>query len=159
MDKKSTNEGLSELEKDFCQLYVNGCDPYAGNLRKCYEEIFNDKSHTSLGKAKELLASPSIQDYIKELSDISYDETMAMKKRLTEKLLKIVDETSEAQFYDRRGTKLSVAPLRSVAVQGCKALMDLYPVKETQESKLKIEGAEGGVVFNVIVPESQKPAE
>lgn len=148
------NVNLSLEEKNFCELFVNGCDPYAGNLRKCYEDVFGYTSNTSLGKANELMANPNIQDYIKQLSKISYDEAVAMKKRLTEKLLAIIDETSTATFYDRRGTQLSVAPLRSVAVQGCKALMEMYPVKETSETRLKIEGAEGGVVFNVVVPEN-----
>lgn len=159
MDKKDTNNGLTKQETDFCELFVNGCDPYAGNPRKCYEEIYQDKSKTAFGKAKKLLTTPSIQEYIKELQKISFDETNALKKRLTEKLFKIIDETSSIEYTDRRGTKLSVAPLRSVAVQGCKALMDLYPIKEAQENKFKIEGTDGGVTFNVIVPENKKTLE
>ena len=62
-----------------------------------------------------------------------------------------------AQYTDRRGTKLSPAPLRSVAVSATKALMEMYPVKEAQVNKLNIEGAgEGGITFNVIVPEQVK---
>ena len=81
-----------------------------------------------------------------------------MKKFLTENLVHIIEETSTAEYRDRRGTRLSPAPLRSVAVSATKALMEMYPVKEAQVSKLNIEGGgEGGITFNVIVPEQSKP--
>lgn len=144
---------LTDQEKTFCELYVNGCDPFCGNAQKCYEEAFVISSHTSKGKAKRLLAQKHIQDYISEIDSLGYNENEFLKKRLTEKLLHIIDETSTAEYYDRRGTKLSPAPLRSVAVQATKALMEIHPIKEAQVNKLNIEGAgEGGVVFNVIVP-------
>jgi hypothetical protein len=45
--------------------------------------------------------------------------------------------------------------MRSVAVNASKALMDMYPIKEAQVSKVNIEGGgEGGITFNVIVPET-----
>ncbi|GAB6013468.1 hypothetical protein [Viscerimonas tarda] len=62
-----------------------------------------------------------------------------------------MEETATATFDDRFGTHLSPAPLRAVAVNAAKALMELYPVKHIHETRLRIEG-EGGVVFNVIVP-------
>lgn len=78
-------------------------------------------------------------------------ETLALKLQLTETLKAIMEETATATFDDRFGTSLSPAPLRAVAVNAAKALMELYPVKHVHETKLRIEGA-GGVVFNVIVP-------
>lgn len=33
--------------------------------------------------------------------------------------------------------------------------MDIYPIKHTQESKLRIEG-DNGIIFNVIVPSSDE---
>lgn len=107
------------------------------------------------------MARSDVAEYIAELRKISNYETAEMKSLLTEKLLKIVNETSTAIYTDRRGTVLSPAPLRSVAVQASKALMELYPVKVAQESKLEINGngEQGGIVFNVIVPEQAKKTE
>ena len=92
--------------------------------KKCYEDVFGDSSTIVRKKAKELLNREDIQNYIVQLRAIANYETVDMKARLTEKLLQIVDETSKAVYTDRRGTKLSPAPLRSVAVQASKALMD-----------------------------------
>lgn len=155
--EENINIELTEQEKAFCELYVNGCDPYCGNASKCYEEIFNITSNTAKGKAKKLLCQKHIQKYIEEIDSLGYNDNEFLKKRLTEKLLHIIDETSSAEYMDRRGTKLSPAPLRSVAVQATKALMEMHPIKEAQVNKLNIEGGgEGGVIFNVIVPEKKK---
>ena len=157
MENNDTNNELTEQEKAFCELYVNGCDPYCGNAAKCYEEIFKISSNTAKGKARKLLCQEHIQKYIEEIDSLNYNENEFLKKRLTEKLLHIIDETSSAEYQDRRGTRLSPAPLRSVAVQATKALMEMHPIKEAQVNKLNIEGSgEGGVVFNVIVPEPKK---
>ena len=63
-----------------------------------------------------------------------------------------MEETSNNNYVDRFGNKLSPAPLRAVAVNAAKALMELYPVKHSHETKLRIEGSNAGIVFNVIVP-------
>ena len=134
-------ESLNKQEIDFCELFIFGCDPYAGNARKCYEDIFYDSSHTSLRKAKQLMARDDVQEYINQLRAIANYETADLKARLTEKLLHIIDETSTAKYTDRRGTELSPAPVRSVAV--------------SQESKVELKGnGDSGIVFNVIVPQS-----
>ena len=146
---------LSQQEKDFCELYVFGCDPYTGNARKCYEELFEESSRTSLKCARELMSREDVSEYLTQLRTIANYNNADLKARLTEKLLHIIDETSTATYTDRRGTELSPAPLRSVAVQAAKALMELHPVKVAQESKLELTGGEGnaGITFNVIVPE------
>lgn len=158
MDKIKAPKTLSKQEKDFCELYTFGCDPYAGNARKCYEDIFEDKSNTSRIKAQELMEREDVKTYLEKLQMIAGYKTADMKARLTEKLLRIIDETSTARYTDRRGTVLSPAPLRSVAVQATKALMEMYPVKVAQESKVELSGGDGasGVVFNVIMPEQKK---
>ena len=142
---------LTENEILFCELYVNGSAPYAGNAAKCYSEVFKCDSKHTKHLAKQLLMREDIQAFLKEL------DAKFMKKFLTENLIHIIEETSVAEYRDRRGTKLSPAPLRSVAVSATKALMEMYPVKEAQVNKLNIEGAgEGGITFNVIVPEQPK---
>lgn len=148
---------LSPKEKDFCELLIFGCDPYAGNARKCYEELFHVNSLTSLKDAQELMAREDVADYLTQLRIIANYNNVDLKTRLTEKLLHIIDETSTAQYTDRRGTVLSPAPLRSVAVQATKALMELHPVKVAQENKLELTGGNGnaGITFNVIVPKEQ----
>lgn len=145
---------LTENEILFCELYANGSAPFAGNAARCYSEVFHCDSKQVKHLAKQLIAREDIQNYLKELESSTYDEAKYMKKFLTENLIHIIEETSVAQYHDRRGTKLSPAPLRSVAVSATKALMEMYPVKEAQVNKLNIEGAgEGGITFNVIVPE------
>lgn len=158
MDKIKAPKTLSKQEKDFCELYIFGCDPYAGNARKCYEELFDGKGNTSRAKAQDLLERDDVKEYLDKLQMIAGYKTSEMKARLTEKLLRIIDETSTSRYTDRRGTVLSPAPLRSVAVQATKALMEMYPVKVAQESKVEFSGGDGttGVTFNVIMPEQKK---
>lgn len=153
-----TNQ-LTEEDKLFCELFVNGTAPFGGNAVKCYKEVFHQDDATTGNAAKQYIKQQHIQDYITELDEQSSFETSAMKRYITQNLVKIVDECSTSQFFDRRGTALSTAPLRSVAVNAAKALMDMYPVKEATVNKLDISSeGEGGITFNVIVPES-KPIE
>lgn len=149
---------LNRQEIDFCELYIFGCDPYVGNARKCYEDVFDDTSNVSMKKARLLMTRDDIQEYIEQLRKIANYGTADLKARLTEKLLHIIDETSVAHYTDRRGTELSPAPLRSVAVQAAKALMELHPIKVAQESKIELNGGNGeaGITFNVIVPKEQQ---
>lgn len=152
---------ITEKENQFCELYVFGCDPYGGNARKCYADVYNCKDASKcLMKARDLMSRNDVHDYLLQLQTINRVETGEIKQRLTEKLLHIIDETSAAEFYDRRGVKLSVAPLRAVAVQASRALMDMYPVRVAQESKLELNGnGEQGIVFNVIVPNKKETNE
>ena len=152
------NNQLTETEILFCELYVNGSAPFGGNAAKCYSEVFKCDPRRAKHKAKMMLVREEIKEYIKELEEtVGEEDAKSMKKFLTENLIHIIEETSVAQYTDRRGTKLSPAPLRSVAVSATKALMEMYPVKEAQVNKLNIEGAgEGGITFNVIVPEQVK---
>lgn len=149
------NQQLNEKEKLFCELFMNGTAPYAGNALKCYSEVFKDDGINANHRAKTLLRKPAVKAYIKEMEEMDAEQAAGMKRYLTQNLMRIIDETSTAQFYDRRGMSLSPAPLRSVAVSAVKALMDMYPVKEAQVNRLNIEGdgAEGGVTINVIVPD------
>ena len=67
-----------------------------------------------------------------------------------------MEETASSKYTDKFGVDLSPAPLRvAVSVNAAKALMDIYPIKHTQESKLRIEG-DNGIIFNVIVPSSDE---
>jgi hypothetical protein len=90
-----------------------------------------------------------------EKTVLSETETLALKLQLTETLKAVMEETATAKFEDRFGASLSPAPLRAVAVNAAKALMELYPVKHIHEARLRIEGADGSVIFNVIVPEAK----
>lgn len=144
----------------FCEIYVNGTAPYSGNAAKCYEEVFKTGGIRSRHQAKQLLKDPRIKAYIDELNEAAEEDNENIKRYLTQNLMRIIDETSSAKYYDRRGTSLSPAPLRSVAVTAAKALMDMYKVKEAATTNLSIEGAgEGGLTFNVIVPEIKTEAD
>lgn len=148
---------LTEQEKLFCDLYANGEAPFGGNASRCYQEIFNDKTRLAKSRASRMLARPEIQEYLKSLDELSYEETKYIKVFLRENLTSIIQECASAECRDRKGTLLSPAALRSVAVNASKALMDLFPVKAAQENKLSIEGTgESGITFNIIMPEQPK---
>lgn len=77
-----------------------------------------------------------------------------LRPRLTQTLLKIADECSEANFEDKFGVPLSPAALRSVAVNAIKTLTDMYGIKEDIAHKVMLEGAGGdGITFNLIAPQ------
>ena len=147
---------LTEQELQFCNLYVNGGLEYAGRPKKCFVEVFGeDTVKNPYASANYLMNKPHVLAHIKALlsSERFEMETMAVKLQVTETLKAIMDETATSDYTDRFGVPLSPAPLRAVAVNAAKALMELYPVKCSQETKLRIDGGEGGVVFNVIVPQ------
>lgn len=146
-------ENLSGKEEEFCMLYVYGGSGFAGQHVKCYAEVFGDCDRISV-KSRQLLSKIPVQARIRELATLlqGETETIAVKLQVAETLKAVMDETSTAQFSDRSGVSLSPAPLRAVSVNAAKALMELYPVKHAHETRLRTEGANGGVVFNVIVP-------
>ena len=149
---------LTENEKLFCELYATGEAPFAGDPSRCYEEAFGCVGKNSRNKALKILSNPEVQQYLKELEDVRQNEVKEMKNFLTQNLKHVISECSQAEYRDRRGHLLSPAASRSVAVSAAKALMEMYPVKETQVNKLSIEGAgESGITFNVIMPE--KPSD
>ncbi len=154
--KEDKDIALTEQEKNFCLLFMCGAAPYGGNPEKCYQGAFNDKTNYALSKAKALLKKQHIQDFIATLEEESKEEAKDIKRYLTRTYMRIIDECSEGEYFDRNGNAMSPAAMRSVAVNASKALADLYPVKEAQVSKLNIGGGEGesapSVTFNVIVP-------
>lgn len=158
MAKKIENtqemEVLTAEQEQFCQLYVCGGMKFAGQLSKCYKEVFGEDYRDVNLDARRLVREPLVMARIKELSVAMTSETesIAVKMQITETLRSILEETASDNFTDRFGSRLSPAPLRAVAVNAAKALMELYPIKHAHETKLKIEGTDGGVVFNVIVP-------
>ncbi len=149
---------LTETEKEFCYLYVYGGSDFAGQAAKCFQEVFGeDEKNISLA-SRRLLSKPYIHAHVKELfaQFQNETETVATKLQITETLKAVMEETANAQYTDRFGIPVSPAPLRAVSVNAAKALMDLYPIKHIHESKLRIEGSDGNVIFNVIVPEIKK---
>lgn len=154
---ENNKKQLTEQEKLFCDLFANGEAPYGGNAARCYQEVFDDHSKMVKSRATRLLARPAIQEYLKSLDELTYEEAKYIKVFLRENLTSIIDECSHSEFRDKKGTLLSPAALRSVAVNASKALMELYPVKEAHVSKIEMGGnGEGGIVFNVIMPDSGK---
>ncbi len=144
---------LTDAEIAFCELYINGTAPYAGNPAKCYQDVFPEKASKGRGAAIRLLNQPHIQKYIEELEAMNAFDAKRKREYLARHLESIIEETSTAEYSDRRGIKMSPAALRSVCVQAMKLYADLYPVKEAQVSKLNIENnGGGGITFNVIVP-------
>ena len=160
MDKEKTQEKeviLTAKEEEFCQLYVMGGSEFAGNHCKCYREVFGQDVKNVSVVARRLRNKPHILAKVKELSaELQSDvETMATKIQISETLKAVMEETATAEFSDRWGIPLSPAPLRAVSVNAAKALMDMYPIKHAHEAKLKIEGTDNSITFNVIVPENK----
>ncbi len=155
----SVANNLNKDERIFCELFVNGCAPYAGNAAKCYADVFHTSKEDELfnnQKAACLLKREDVAEYVKELEALTIEDAKNMKRFLTANLKHIIEETSRDIYYDRRGKALSPASLRSVAVSASKALMEMYPVKESQVNKFEINGGgESGITFNVIVPEQK----
>lgn len=151
----NSNNQLTDQEKLFCDLYANGEAPFGGNAARCYQEVFNDKTRLAKSRAVQMLARLEIQTYLRSLDELPYEEAKYMKTFLRENLTSIIQECASGEFRDRKGILLSPAALRSVAVNASKALMELYPVKEAQVSKINIDGGngEGGITFNVIMPQ------
>ena len=152
-----TDGTLTAQQEQFCQLYVCGGMKFAGQLVKCYKEVFGEDYKDVNLMARQLVRKPAVMARIKELAAemASETESIAVKMQISETLRSIMEEASSNNYVDRFGNKLSPAPLRAVAVNAAKALMELYPVKYAHETKLRIEGTNNGVVFNVIVPGNQ----
>ena len=70
---------LTEQELLFCDLFANGEAPFGGNASRCYQEVFNDKTHLAKSRATKLLARPEIQEYLKSLDELPYEEAKYMK--------------------------------------------------------------------------------
>lgn len=150
-------ENLTKRERQFCEIFVNGNPPFVGNAGKCYGLVFRDKlkeedNAETLGRT--LLKREDVKEYIAELHAISEQKAQDVKNFITKNLVSIIEETSTARYFDKRGVALSPAALRSVSVNACKALMELYPVREAQVNKLSVESENGsGVVFNIVAPQ------
>lgn len=146
---------LTDEELQFCELYVNGGLEFAGRPKKCYVEVFGQKGARNLSSAANyLIHKPHVLAHIKALlsSERFEMETTAVKLQVTETLKAVMDETATTDYTDRFGVPLSPAPLRAVSVNAAKALMEIFPIKHKEESRLRIEGGDGNVIFNVIVP-------
>lgn len=150
----TSEQQLTREEKDFCHLYVYGGISYAGQHAKCYKEIFYVEEEQAAIAGRQLLSQSHIQAHIKDLLAISQAEmeTLAVKLQVAETLKSVMEETATSNYEDKFGVSLSPAPLRAVSVNAAKALMEIYPIKHSLDSRIKIEG-EGGVIFNVIVPQ------
>jgi hypothetical protein len=163
-DMPGDREGkaLTEEEMQFCELYVNGGLEFAGRPKKCYVEVFGGKAaknpHSS---ANYLIHKPHVLAHIKALlsSERFEMETAAVKLQVTETLKAVMDETATSDYTDRFGVPLSPAPLRAVSVNAAKALMEIFPIKHKEENRLRIEGGDGNVIFNVIVPDNSSKDE
>ena len=145
---------LTEAQERFCQFYVCGGMQYAGQADRCYREVFDIKHGDTEAAARRLVHTPAVMARIRELGTemISETESIAVKMQISRTLRNILEETATGIYRDRFGNPLSPAPLRAVAVNAAKALMEMYPVKNGGEAKFKIEGSDNNIVFNVIVP-------
>lgn len=153
MEKETRKTALTAQEEQLCQLFVNGGVKFAGRYTPCYKEVFKDEASKTHLMAKKVFTRPGVIARIKELTQEADNETetIAVKLQIAETMKAVMEETADSSYTDKFGIKLSPAPLRAVSVNAARALMDIFPVKHSGDSKGKNE-AVGGVTFNVIVP-------
>lgn len=103
-----TDKPLTEEEDKFCELYVSGGPLYAGNHRKCYEEVFGKGKNVPIA-SRLLLGRPHISARIREMIDsVQFDvETIATRLQVAETLKAVMSETSSAEYTDKFGVPLS----------------------------------------------------
>lgn len=166
---------LTDLEEKFCLVYACGPSPYNGNARKTFDLVFNGNTGLLFDPSKErveehtrkevsvaiavrqLMLRDDIRDRIEQIQGEGLVNATVLRPRLTETLLKIIDECSTLHVTDRWGNTMSPAALRSVAVNAISKLTDMYGIKEDIAHKVMLEGADGdGITFNLIVPEPKK---
>lgn len=150
---------LTDLEAKFCLLYVDAPAPLCGDARECYKRVFNETDGAkAMSEAKKLLKKDAVQQRIKELDDYNVYNAASLRPKITETLVKIMDEMSDCQYCDKDENPLSPAAARSVAVSAAKELNSMYGVKEDIVHKVQLEGKDGaGITFNLVVPD--KPRE
>lgn len=156
MPDKPEGKPLTEQELQFCNLYVNGGLEYAGRPKKCFVEVFGENAvKNPNASANYLMNKPHVLAHIRTLlsSERFEMETMAVKLQVTETLKAVMDEAATSDYTDRFGVPFSPAALRAVSVNAAKALMEIFPIRHKEESRLRIEGNDGNVIFNVIVPQ------
>lgn len=153
MEKETKKTELTSQEEELCRLFVSGGVKFAGKYTACYKEVFKDESTKAYLAGRRIFSRPQIMARIKELIQEVDTETenIAVRLQIAETMKAVMEETADASYTDKFGIKLSPAPLRAVSVNAAKALMEIYPVKHSGESKGKNEG-NTGVTFNVIVP-------
>lgn len=162
MNKTKNLTGLTDQEQKFCMIYTNGPAPYNGNATRCYQLVFNDSVDPPKGveevevalKAHNFIEREDVSAFIDKLNALSIINATTLRPRLTQTLLKIMDECATAQFEDKWGTKLSPAALRAVAVNAAAKLTEMYGIKEDIAHKISLESAGGeGITFNLIAPQ------
>ena len=167
---KTMDKVLTEKEEKFCLVYASGPAPFRGNAQKCYALVFNGNSgmygadneqnvHDALN-GRQLMMREDIKARIDELSSYEIVNASTLRPRLTETLLRIVDECSTKTYTDKFGREISPAAPRSVAVNAVSKLIEMYGIKEDIAHKIAIENSDGsGITFNVIMPEKKTPGE
>lgn len=147
---------LTDEEEEFCQLFCNGGLDFVGKQMECYKSVFKERDdRKAMIKANELLVSPHINKRVTEIYEKNMQNNMFLKQRVINSLVKIMDETREANYKDRWGIDLSPAPLRAVSVNAASKIADICGWKKDEGNGANINiGKESNVTFNVIVPQS-----
>ena len=156
---------LSDKEQKFCLIYTNGPAPYNGNEVRCWQLVFNGSTTLPRGEeeveialdASKFMQRDDVKEYIDSINALSIVNASTLRPRITQTLLKIMDECSTAQYEDRWGIKIQPAAMRAVAVNAASKLTDMYGIKEDIAHKIQIEGSNGdGITFNLIAPQPTK---
>ena len=67
MEEQEKDIKLTDAEKEFCELFVNGDKEFAGQATACYREVFGENKKNLSLAARRLLAKSHIASCISEL--------------------------------------------------------------------------------------------
>ena len=156
MSERTDINGLTQQEKEFCELFVHGDYNEVGDAVACYRKVFGISSSKATRAGSKLLNKPAIQEYITAIEaseELESFEAKHLRKKITKRLLEIADRCSEGEYTDRKGNPISPASLRSVSVNAYKLVAELNGIKRSAPKDGGSHGdSKGGITFNVIVP-------
>ena len=78
---------------------------------------------------------------------MSGKEKNISEKQLTEQ------EMQFCELYVNGGLEFAG---RAVSINAAKAFMEIFPIRHKEENRLRIEGSDGNVIFNVIVLQTRE---
>ena len=64
MEEQEKDIKLTDAEKEFCELFVNGDKEFAGQATACYREVFGENKKNLALAARRLLAKSHIASCI-----------------------------------------------------------------------------------------------
>jgi len=154
VDALAMKNDMPPKHKQFADLYIWGDKKIQGNPAKCYMEIFDCNTPSTAGhSARKLLKMDHMVDYINKQME-EFELLLKVEKfKNIQTLTAIRDEMSEAEYVNRFGEINGVPACRNVAIKASEVINDMIGASKPKEINVNHGSQEGGVVFNLVVPE------